>query len=226
MMAPGEQTYRVSKHKTRTIRNARRERLLGAVAAIQEANGALSISQAARRFVVPKSTLAARLRGQRDQESYGCSKQKLTPEEETSLEAWVLQLQAWGWPPRVSQLRDMAHELLRGKDDNTKLGANWITWYLSRHPGLKSKYSRTLVQERFLAEDPVIFHEWFELYNSVKAEYGILDKDTYNMDEKGFMMGVAESAKVVFSKHERQAFVRHCGNREWASLIEAVGVRR
>lgn len=46
------------------------------------------------------------------------------------------------------------------------------------------------------------------------------------MDEKSFMMGVARSAKVVFSKYEKQAFVQHCGNREWASLIETVGVQR
>ena len=43
------------------------------------------------------------------------------------------------------------------------------------------------------------------------------------MDEKGFMMGVAGSAKVVISKHEKQAFSAQSGNREWVSLIEAIG---
>ena len=41
------------------------------------------------------------------------------------------------------------------------------------------------------------------------------------MDEKGFMIGVAASAKVVISKHEKQAFSAQSGNREWVSLIEA-----
>ena len=42
----------------------------------------------------------------------------------------------------------------------------------------------------------------------MKAQYGILDEDTYNIDEKKFLMGVAGSAKVVFSKYEKQAFVK------------------
>ena len=42
------------------------------------------------------------------------------------------------------------------------------------------------------------------------------------MDEKGFMMGVAASAKVVISKHEKQAFSVKSVNREWVSLIEAI----
>lgn len=104
-----KQTNKVLKRSTHTTdRTAQQERLSNAVLAIQEASGALSLSQAARRFDVPKSTLRTRLQGVRDQASYGRSRQKLTPEEECSLVHWVLQLQAWGWPPRVSRLRDMA----------------------------------------------------------------------------------------------------------------------
>lgn len=54
----------------------------------------------------------------------------------------------------------------------------------------------------------------------------ILDEDTYNIDEKRFMMGVAGSAEVVFSKYEKQVFVKQGDDGEWASLIEAVGLRR
>ena len=106
-------------------------------------------------------------------------------------------------PPRVSLLRDMANKLLHARGVTVGVGLNWFPEFLKRHPGLKSKYSRTLDQERYLAEDSRITQDWFTLYASVKAQYGILDEDTYNMDEKGFMMGVAGSAKVVFSKHEK-----------------------
>ena len=54
-------------------------------------------------------------------------------------------------------------------------------------------------------------------------EYGILNKDTYNMDENGYIIGVAGSSKVVFSKCQKQAFINQARNWEWASLIEAVG---
>lgn len=193
---------------------------------VKETNGALSITQAARRYDVSKTTLYNRLQGRRDQVLYARSRQRLTFEEEVSLEKWILQLQTWGWPPRISQLRDMASELLRGKGDTTKLGTNWISAYLDRHLGLKSKYSRTLDQDRYLAEDPETIQDWFQLYWSIKAKYGILDEDTYDMDEKGFMMGVAGSAKVVFSKYEKQTFTKQCGNRKWVSFIETIGIKR
>lgn len=37
------------------------------------------------------------------------------------------------------------------------------------------------------------------------------------------MMGIAGSFKVVFSKYQKQAFINQPRNREWASLIEAIG---
>ncbi len=48
----------------------------------------------------------------------------------------------------------------------------------------------------------------------MKAEYGILDGDTYNVDENGYMMGIADSPKVVFSKYQKQAFINEPGIRE------------
>ncbi len=56
------------------------------------------------------------------------------------------------------------------------------------------------------------------------AEHSILDKDTYNMDEKRYMMGITGSFKVVFSKYQKQAFINQPGNREWTSLIEAMSM--
>ncbi len=42
------------------------------------------------------------------------------------------------------------------------------------------------------------------------------------MDESGYMMSIAESFKVVFSKYQKQVFINQAGNGEWASLIEAI----
>ena len=120
----------------------------------------------------------------------------------------------------------MAQNLLQAKEDTTKLGRNQTLGFIDRHSGLKSKYSRTMDQDRYLAEDPKVIQDWFVLYASIKEKYGILDEDTYNMEEKKCMMKVAGSAKVVISKYEKQAFVKQCGNREWASLIESIGLRR
>ena len=53
-----------------------------------------------------------------DQAIYGVTKQILTPEEEESIENLVLEIQLWGFPPR------MAKELLQAKGDYKELGIN------------------------------------------------------------------------------------------------------
>ena len=58
----------------------------------------------------------------------------MTPEEEKSVENWLLLIQSWGFPPRVTQLRAMAEELLQAKNDYKELGANSTSGFLARHP--------------------------------------------------------------------------------------------
>ena len=38
---------------------------------------------------------------------------------------------------------------------------------------------------------------WFYLVENTKAKYSILDNNTYNFDESGFMMGVISTGAVV-----------------------------
>lgn len=120
----------------------------------------------------------------------------------------------------------MAEELLQAKQDFKELGKNWSEKFLGRHPILQSKYSCTLDQKRFLAQNRDLIREWFDLYWHIKAQHSILDEDTYNIDENGYIMGVTGSFKMVFSKSQKQAFIKafinQAGNWEWASLIEAI----
>ena len=116
----------------------------------------------------------------------------------------------------------MAKQLLRAKSDYKELEKNWVSGFFGRHLTLQAKYSRILDQDRFLAQNRDIIQDWFNLYRSIKAEYGIFDEDTYNMDKNGYMMGITESSKVVFSKYQKQAFMNQARNRKWASFIEAI----
>ena len=89
---------------------------------------------------------------------------------------------------------------------------------------LQAKYSSILDQDQFLAQNRDIIQDWFNLYQSIKVEYGILDEDIYNMNENGYMIDIVGSSKVVFSKYQKQAFINQAGNRECASLIEAIDI--
>lgn len=138
---------------------------------------------------------------------------------------YVSQMQAWGWPARVEQVRFMAEDILTQKHGSPQtISKNWPQRFLDRHSQLKTKYLPPLDKERALAQDPRILAGWFDLYQRVKKEYNIKDENTYNMDEKGFQQGVTGKIKVMISKYEKNEYITQPGNREWVSLIECVSL--
>ena len=56
-------------------------------------------------------------------------------------------------------------------------------------------------------------------------EFEILDKDIYNMDEKGFLMGLAHAVKVLVqcARKKEERHLRQAGNQELVTVIEGVG---
>jgi hypothetical protein len=64
---------------------------------------------------------------------------------------------------------------------------------------LKVKFNQKYNYKRTLYEDSEVIGDWFWLVYNMKAKYSILDKDTYNFDKTGFMMGQISTAAVVTS---------------------------
>ena len=118
----------------------------------------------------------------------------------------------------------MTKSLLEAKGDSKPLGHHWYKNFMNRHPQYRTKFKRNLDQSRKDASHPKILKEWFELYMTTRAKYGVADEDIYNMDEKGFAMGIADSSKVIV-KRETTPFIVHPGNRDWVSLIECISSR-
>ena len=46
--------------------------------------------------------------------------------------------------------------------------------------------------------------DWFNFYQSIKVKYIIFDKNIYNIDKNGYMMGIIESTKEVFLKYQNK----------------------
>ena len=196
-------------------------------------NKLLSITKAADRHGIPKSTLVDRIsKGKQARLEAHEDQQRLSPGEEAALLAWILRLQAWGWPPRVEQVRSMANDLLLAKGDEVPIGLNWPKKFMKRHPEIKSVYISPLDKERAMAQDPTILQGWFDLYLKLRTEFEVEKHNIYNMDEKGFMMGVIAKLRVMLNKYEiidgkkkkRKAYMTQCGSREWVSLIECVSL--
>jgi hypothetical protein len=88
------------------------------------------------------------------------------------------------------------------------------------------RFSRKYDYQGAKCEDPKVIFEWFALVWNVKAKYVILDEDTYNFDETGFMMGIIFACMVVTTSDGRgKAKLAQPGNREWATVIQGVNAQ-
>jgi hypothetical protein len=100
---------------------------------------------------------------------------------------------------------------------------NWHQKLLNRNPEIRHVVARGLDRSRASAVlKTETFTEYFALYDSIRQEYGIIAQDTYNMDEKGFAMGIMQQSHVFVPASEKEAFLWQDGSREWVSVIETI----
>ena len=182
----------------------------------------LTQRRAAALYNVSRSTLSNRLAGKQSQRDCKPKSMKLLVTEEDVIVQHILDLDARGFPPRLAAVKDMADSLLAERHRDP-VGQNWAATFVKRRPKLKVKFNRKYSYKRALCEDPKVIKGWFRLVQNIKAKYGILDNDTYNFDEAGFMMGVISTGAVVTAseRRTRPKSVQQ-GNREWTTAIQCI----
>lgn len=74
--------------------------------------------------------------------------------------------------------------MLRTKNTSSpqKVGKNWVTNLVKRHPQLSSIYNRKFDYQRAECEDPKLISLWFKLVGDTIAQYGVAAEDIYNFD--------------------------------------------
>jgi len=147
----------------------------------------------------------------------------LTKLEEEVIVKRILDESLRGLPPSKAYVGDMADKLLRERGGKP-VGKNWVDNLVKRTPELTTRWSRPYDRQRAACEDPTVIQPWFILVQRIKAKYGIIDEDTYNFDETGFLMGKISSQLVVTGSEKpgKQKKLQP-GDREWVTLIQGVG---
>ena len=104
---------------------------------------------------------------------------------------------------------------------------SWVKRFLHRHRDrLTLQWTTGMDSNRYNAESQYKYQLYFEILQQKITQYDIAPENTYNMDEKGFAIGVLGRTKRVFSRRQyekkevRQA--RQDGSREWVSLLAAI----
>ena len=171
---------------------------------------------------MPETTLRNRRAGTAPRRSIQANLSRLTRHEEEVVIQYIRKLDARGFAPTLSYVREMANQLL-AKRSGGQVGEKWAYRLIHRRPEVKSQVTRQRDHQRVLCSDLAVISPWFDLVRNVKAKYGILDKDTYNFDETGFQMGVGGSVKVVTASERRlKPLGVQPSDREWVTLIAGI----
>jgi hypothetical protein len=149
--------------------------------------------------------------------------QILTPAEEDTLAADAMWITALGWSWTMEETITYGTDLLKLRGVDRVLTYKWYRNFLRRHPTLKFVRSKSYEMARFGAESVPRFEQYFKLFDDTIRTYGITTEDIYNMDEKGFMMGTADTPKVLIPRSEFEARLLEPGNRDWTSIIKTIG---
>jgi hypothetical protein len=144
---------------------------------------------------------------------------KVTTLQEEVIVAYILDLDARGFPPSLDAARNMANKLLAEREAEP-VGIKWPYNFVKRKESLTTRLNEPYDYRRAQCEDPVVVRSWFERVQRAQAAYEILPENTYNFDEVGFTMGRTLPHVVVTGTERRgRRKAVQLGNREWATVV-------
>ena len=183
----------------------------------------INYTKTARKYGISRSTLSRRHRGVQHTRAEQYNDQRtLNNGQAKTLIKWINDLTDKGLSPTLEMLRNFAKELT-GK----KPGKQWPTRFLKKYDDqLTARYTTGIDSQRKRADSAYKYSLYFELMAKKLKEYDIRPEDMYNMDEKGFLIGVLSKGKRIFSrsKLERGGFKQRLQdeNREWITTIACI----
>ncbi|KAF2182033.1 DDE-domain-containing protein [Zopfia rhizophila CBS 207.26] len=180
-------------------------------------------SATARKYNVGRSTLSRRHRGLTvSREAYIENISILTQEQENNLISYIKRLTAMSLPPTNKMVENFVHDLT-----GHWVHKNFVTeWWQKHSDVLGSSYLTPIDLNRTKADNNFLYSRYFSLVEKKIAEYDIQPHNIYNMDEKGFLIGVLNKLKRIFCKEDydvgKLKGAGQDGNRDWITLLASI----
>jgi hypothetical protein len=148
--------------------------------------------------------------------------QLLNPTQENELLQYINKLCIKGLPPSKDMIRTFALEI-----SGRIAGKNWADRFVQLHSkALVSHWTLGIDSSHKLADIALKYSLCFKLLERKIEEYGVKPEHMYNMDEKGFLIGILSGMKRVFSRTLYDAgklkAMLQDGNREWITTIACI----
>ncbi|EED17281.1 DNA helicase, putative [Talaromyces stipitatus ATCC 10500] len=158
-----------------------------------------NVALIARTYGVDPSNLRKRFRKVTGPKEAQYNNQRLLNEGQSqALIRWINHLTEKGLPPTNSMLANFARDIC-----GRKPGKNWASRWLKSHSDqVISHYSTGLDMDRKNADKAWKYALYFELLGRKIKQYNLAPEQIYNMDEKGFMLGIMTKEKRIFSRRK------------------------
>ena len=197
-----------------------------------------SSTATAKKYNVVRTTLARRHKGKTAAAGVAAKNhQLLTQEQLKGLIRYINQLAERGLPPTNAMVRTFASDI-SGKWP----GKNWIYSFIkSESNNLTSAFLTGFDMSREKVDNIYQYQFYFDLVcgpnmyknhaNKIQIkqkieQYYLPPQNVYNMDEKGFLIGVLQKTKRVFDINHLCSGILigagQDGNREWITLIGSI----
>ena len=148
-------------------------RMQQAIQAYSQSPGA-SIRAIAAANDVDYSTLSRRLKGQPSRSIARQPQQLLSNEQESLLKRWILDLESQGHAPTFNTVRELAAVISNTAGGPNKVGKNWLSRFIQRHPEITSKVGKKIDTRRVNGTTPEALKAWFTQLQSIQSKYSIL----------------------------------------------------
>jgi hypothetical protein len=182
-----------------------------------------TLTEIADKFGVDRLTLGRKCKGTTTTQEAGYAlQQKLNPQQESEPVAYIEELTKCALPPTRAMIRNFASEVAK-----ERVSESWVTQFLNHNKDdLVSKWTMSMDRNRHQADSGFKYKLYFDLLHHKMEEYDVEPRNTYNMDKKGFLIGVASRSKRVFTRRQwKKKEVRASlqdGSREWITLLATV----
>jgi alkylated DNA nucleotide flippase Atl1 len=159
----------------------------------------ITYTEIAKQFGVDRSTLSRHHRGvQRSKEDQYESQRVLNNQQAKELINYINKLTDRGLYPTHEMLRNFAKEIT-----GIKPGKHWPGRFLKKHnKDLISRYTTGIDAARKRADSAFKYALYFEFMGRKIKEYDVQPENMYNMDEKGFLIGILPKGKRIFSRQQ------------------------
>ena len=138
------------------------------------------------------------------------------------MKRWILDLEAQGYAPTFNTVRELAAVVSRSTGGPQKVGKNWLSRFIQRHPEVASKVGRKIDTRRVDNTTSEALETWFTRLRSIQMQYNVLPQNIWNMDESGIALGVCHNQRVLEISTTSSTFKKTPENREWVSIIGTI----